>query len=121
VNLLIYLVDQLLRGCQSADNQFQALQNQATESFSVYGSQLSGSTGFWCLEDFCSSLYQLFYKLLIFGLLADSSLLFLFVLNFRMFLSVDFIYTLFTLVLLRNQGGIFYYYGLSILFYPLSF
>jgi hypothetical protein len=40
VNLLIYLVDQLLRGCQSADNQFQALQNQATESFSVYGSQL---------------------------------------------------------------------------------
>jgi hypothetical protein len=25
VNLLIYLADQLLRGCQSVDNQFQAL------------------------------------------------------------------------------------------------
>jgi hypothetical protein len=31
VNLLIYLADQLLRGCQSADNQFQALQNQEIE------------------------------------------------------------------------------------------
>jgi hypothetical protein len=40
VNLLIYLADQLLRGCQSADNQFQALQNQATEGFSVYSSRL---------------------------------------------------------------------------------
>jgi len=40
VNLLIYLADQLLRGCQSADNQFQAFQNQATEGFSVYSSQL---------------------------------------------------------------------------------
>jgi hypothetical protein len=40
VNLLIYLVDQLLRGCQSVDNQFQALQNQETEGFSVHGSQL---------------------------------------------------------------------------------
>jgi hypothetical protein len=33
VNLLIYLADQLLRGCQSADNQFQALQNQEIEGF----------------------------------------------------------------------------------------
>jgi hypothetical protein len=40
VNLLIYLADQLLRGCQSADNQVQALQNQATESFSVHGSRV---------------------------------------------------------------------------------
>jgi hypothetical protein len=40
VNLLIYLADQLLRGCQSADNQFQALQNQEIVGFSVYGSQL---------------------------------------------------------------------------------
>jgi hypothetical protein len=40
VNLLIYLVDQLLRGCQSANNLFQALQNQATKGFSVYGSRL---------------------------------------------------------------------------------
>jgi hypothetical protein len=40
VNLLIYLADQLLKGCQSADNQFQALQNQDIEDFSVHGSQL---------------------------------------------------------------------------------
>jgi hypothetical protein len=41
VNLLNYLADQLLRGCQSADNQFQALQNQEIEGFSVHVSQLS--------------------------------------------------------------------------------
>jgi hypothetical protein len=40
VNLLSYLTDQLLRGCQSADNQFQALQNQEIEDFSVHGSRL---------------------------------------------------------------------------------
>jgi len=40
VNLLIYLADQLLRGCQSADNQVQALQYQVTEGFSVHGSRL---------------------------------------------------------------------------------
>jgi hypothetical protein len=40
VNLLIYLIDQLLRGCQSADNQVQALQNKETEGFSVHGSRL---------------------------------------------------------------------------------
>jgi hypothetical protein len=39
VNLFIYLVDQLLRGCQSADSQFQALQNQEIEG-SVHGSRL---------------------------------------------------------------------------------
>jgi hypothetical protein len=40
VNLLIYLAEQLLRGCQSTDNQFQALQNQEIEDFSVHGSRL---------------------------------------------------------------------------------
>jgi hypothetical protein len=40
VNLLIYLADQLLRGCQSTNNQFQALQNQEIEDFSVHGSLL---------------------------------------------------------------------------------
>jgi hypothetical protein len=40
VKLLIYLADQLLKRCQSADNQFQALQNQEIEGFSVYGSRL---------------------------------------------------------------------------------
>jgi hypothetical protein len=39
VNLLIYLADQLLRGCQSVDNQFQALQNQEIEDFLVHGSR----------------------------------------------------------------------------------
>jgi hypothetical protein len=39
VNLLIYLVGQLLRGCQSTDNQFQALQNLATKSFPVHDSR----------------------------------------------------------------------------------
>jgi hypothetical protein len=39
-NLLFYLADQLLKGCQSTDNQIQALQNQATEGFSVHGSRL---------------------------------------------------------------------------------
>jgi hypothetical protein len=40
VNLLIYLANQFLRGCQSTNNQFQALQNQVTKGFSVYGSRL---------------------------------------------------------------------------------
>jgi hypothetical protein len=40
VNLLSYLADQLLRGCQSADNQVQALQNQEIEDLSVHGSRL---------------------------------------------------------------------------------
>jgi hypothetical protein len=40
VNLLFYLADQLLRRCQSVDNQVQALQNQATKGFLVHGSRL---------------------------------------------------------------------------------
>jgi hypothetical protein len=40
VTLVSYLADQLLRGCQFADNQFQALQNQEVEGFSVRGSGL---------------------------------------------------------------------------------
>jgi len=40
VNLLIYLADQLLKGYQSADNQFQALQNQEIIGFLVHGSRL---------------------------------------------------------------------------------
>jgi hypothetical protein len=40
VTLLIYLAYQLLRGCQSTDNQGRALQNQEIEDFSVHGSQL---------------------------------------------------------------------------------
>jgi hypothetical protein len=33
MNLLIYLADEVIRGFQSIDNQFQALQNQAIEGF----------------------------------------------------------------------------------------
>jgi hypothetical protein len=40
VNVLFYLANWLLRGYQSADNQVQALQNQAIEGFPVHGSQL---------------------------------------------------------------------------------
>jgi hypothetical protein len=41
LNLHSYLADQLLRGCQSTDNQFQALQNQEFEVFPIHGSRLS--------------------------------------------------------------------------------
>jgi hypothetical protein len=41
VNLLSYLANQLLRGCQFADNQVQALQNQEIEDLLVHGSRLS--------------------------------------------------------------------------------
>jgi hypothetical protein len=40
VNPLSYLADQLLRGCQFAYKQVQALQCQVTEGFSVHGSRL---------------------------------------------------------------------------------
>jgi len=40
VNLLIYLAGQLLRGCQSTDNQFQPMKNQEIEDFSIHGSRL---------------------------------------------------------------------------------
>lgn len=40
MNLLSYFADQLLRGCQSADNQFQTSQNREIEDFSVHGSRL---------------------------------------------------------------------------------
>jgi hypothetical protein len=107
------------------------LQNQAIKNFSVYGSRLLE------LEVEVAQI-QLFVRIslhhllsvdqqdlvlggflfLSFGPLPDSSLLFLFVLDFRTFLSVDFIYTLFTLVLLKHQGRVFYYCGLSILCLP---
>jgi hypothetical protein len=110
VNLLSYLADKLLRGCQYADNQFQALQNQKIEDFSVHGSRLPELEAeviqiqlliwfalrylisrIWYLEDFCSSLSGHLQTFLYFPI----------VLDFRKFLSVDII-TLFTLVLLRH-------------------
>jgi hypothetical protein len=109
VNLLIYLAYQLLKKCQSADNQVQALQNQETEGFSVHGSRLPELEAevvqiqllrislrylisrIWYLEDFCSSLLGHLQTFLYFPI----------VLDFRKFLSVDII-TLVTLVLLRH-------------------
>jgi len=113
VTLLSYLADQLLRGCQYADNHFQALQNQEIEGFSVHGSRLPD------LEAEVVKI-QLFIRFALRYLILvdqqDSVLggfLFLFlghlqmflyfpnVLDFRTFLSVDII-TPFTLVLLRH-------------------
>jgi len=122
VNLLIYLADQLLRGCQSADNQFQALQNQEIEDFSVHGSWLLE------LEAEVVQIQHFIWKislrylisvdqqdLVLGGFFFCSSLLghlqtlpyFPIVLDFRMFLSVDII-TLFTLVLMRHLGGVIF-------------
>lgn len=87
VNLLIYLADQLTRRFQFVDNQFQALQTQVIEgvqSLHSWLQELEANVAqiqpivrislhhlvqwisrIWCFEDFCSSLYQLFYKLMI--------------------------------------------------------
>jgi hypothetical protein len=113
VTLLSYLADQLLRGCQSADNQFQALQNQEIEGFSFRGSRLPE------LEAEVVQI-QLFIRFALRYLISMDQqdlvlggFLFLFLghlqtflyfpilLDFRTFLSVDII-TPFTLVLLRH-------------------
>jgi hypothetical protein len=113
VNLLIYLADQLLRGCQSTNNQVQALQNQATECFSVHGSRLPKleaevvqiqplriSLCYLISVDQQDLVLGGFMFLSFFGPLADFSLFSYFGI-LRSFLSVDII-TLFTLVLLRH-------------------
>jgi hypothetical protein len=113
VNLLIYLADQLLRGCESADNQFQALQNQVTEGFSVYGSRLSEleakvaqiqlfvrtSLHLLLLVDQQDLVLGRFLFLSLSVVLQTSNLLghfqtllyFSYFLDFRMFLSVDYL------------------------------
>jgi hypothetical protein len=103
----------MLRGCQFADNQFQALQNQEIEDLSVHGSRLLELqiqplrislrylisriwySRIWYLEDLCSSLLGHLQTFLYFPI----------VLDFRNFMSMDII-TLFTLVLLRLLGGV---------------
>jgi hypothetical protein len=113
VNLLIYLPDQLLRGCRSADNQFSSLQNQEIKGCSVHGSRLPE------LEVEVAQIQLLIrislcylhsvdqqdlilegFMFLAFGPLADFSL-FSYCFGFYNFLFVDYI-TLFTLVLLRS-------------------
>jgi hypothetical protein len=130
VNLLIYLADQLLRGCQSADNQFQALQNQKIEGFSVHGSRLPKleaevvQVQLFIRISLCylisvdqQDLVLRGFLFLSFGPLADSSL-FSYCFGFQRRFCLWILYTLFTLVLLRHQGGVFCYCGLSILCLP---
>jgi hypothetical protein len=127
VNLLIYLADQLLRGCQSTNNQFQALQNQETEGFSVHGSRLPQlkievvqiklfiriSLRYLISVDQWDSVLGGFFVPLFWATCRLFSIFLLFWIIERFCLWI--LYTLFTLILLRHQGGVFYYYGLSIL------
>jgi len=128
VNLLRYLVDQLLRGCQFADNQFQALQNQEIEDFSVHRSQLPELEAevvqiHLFIQISLRYLISVDQQDLVFGgflfLWATCSLFSIFLL-FRILecFCVWILYTLFTLVLFRHQGGVFYYCGLFKLCLP---
>jgi hypothetical protein len=126
VNILIYLADQLFRGCQSADNQFQALQNQEIEDFSIHGSRLPEleaevveiqlfkriSLRYLISVDQQDLVLGGFFCFSLLGHL-QAHLYFPIVLDFRTFFSVDII-TLFTLILLRHLGRVifgFYYYS----------
>jgi hypothetical protein len=126
VNILIYLADQLFRGCQSADNQFQALQNQEIEDFSIHGSRLPEleaevveiqlfkriSLRYLISVDQQDLVLGGFFCFSLLGHL-QTHLYFPIVLDFRTFFSVDII-TLFTLILLRHLGRVifgFYYYS----------
>jgi hypothetical protein len=130
VNLLIYLADQLLRGCQSADNQVQALQNQATAGFSVRGSRLPELEAevvqiqlfIWISLCYLISVDQrdLVLEGFLFLSFGPCRLFSIFLLFWflKSFLSVDII-TLFTLVLLKHQGGVLYCAVLVILCFTL--
>jgi hypothetical protein len=113
VNLLFYLADQLLRGCQSADNQVQALQNQVTEGFLVHGSRLPElEAEVIQIQPFVRiSLHYLIsvdqqdlvlggFLVLSFGPLVESFIFLLFWILESFCLWI--LYTLFTLVLLRH-------------------
>jgi len=132
VNLLSYLADQLLRGCQSVDNQFQALQNQEIEYFLVHGSRLpeleaevvqiqifirislryliSVDQPDLVLEDFCSSLLGLLQTLLYFPI----------VLDFRMFFVCGYYYSVYPCTSETLRGSNCCVVFLITLFYPLS-
>jgi hypothetical protein len=119
VNLLFYLADQLLRGCQSADNQVQALQKSsdwrffspwfpASEARSWSSTNPAFCTAFSPLLDFsgseefgiwriCVPLFWATYK--------QFSIFLLFWILKRFCLWI--FYTLFTLDLLRHQRGYF--------------
>jgi len=108
VNLLFYSADQLLRGCQSADHQVQALQNQATEGFPVHGSRLPDleaevvqiqpfvqlSPRYLISVDQWDSVLGGFFCSSLLGHL-KTLLYFPFVLDYKTFLSVDFIYSVY--------------------------
>jgi len=92
---------QLLRGCQSADNQFQTLQNQEIEGFSVRGSWLPELKA----EVVQIQLLRISLRYLISvdqqDLVLGGFLFLSFWAIFRTFLSMNLI-TPFTLVLLRH-------------------
>lgn len=119
VNPLIYLADQLLRGCQSVDNQFQALQNQEIEDFSVHGSKLPDlEAEVVQIQLFIRiSLHYLIsvdqqdlvlgeFLFLSFGLLADSSL-FSYCFGFQNNFVCGYYYSIYP-VLLRHLGGVIF-------------
>jgi hypothetical protein len=128
VNLLIYLADQLLRGCQSADNQVQALQNQATESFLVHGSRVSElEAEVVQIQHFIR--ISLHYLILVdqqdlilggflFPLLGHLQTLLYFpiVLDFKTFLSVDFVYSVYPCTVETSRGSILLLWSFYILF-----
>jgi len=115
------------------------LQNQAIEDFSVYGTRhqeleakvallqlivrlsptfaFSGSVGFGTWRIFVPSSISCFTNCWLFGLLADTSLLSLLLLDFRTF-CLWILYTFFTLFLFRHQEGVFYSCRFSILCLP---
>jgi hypothetical protein len=121
----------LLRGCQYADNQVQALQNQMIEGFSVHVSWLSEleakvvqiqsfvriSLRYLISVDQRDSILGGFFCSSLLGHL-QTLLNFPFVLDYRTFLSVDVI-TLFTLVLLRHLRGVIYVWFFSLLCFTL--
>jgi hypothetical protein len=119
VNLLIYLADQLLRGCQSADNQFQALQNQATE---VYFSLWFPASGARSLSSTNPAFCTDFSPLLAFSGSAEFGTWRIFVplfwatcrlfsiipivLDFRTFLFVNFLYSVYPCPVETSRGSI---------------
>jgi hypothetical protein len=129
VNLLIYLADQLLRRCQSADNQVQALQNQATEGFSVHGSRLPdlevevvktlpfvrlSLRSLISVDQRDSVLKGLFCSSLVGHL--QTLIFFPFVLDYRTFLSVDFIYSVYPCPVETSMGSILLLWSFYTLF-----
>jgi len=129
VNFLIYLANQLLKGCQSADNQFQALENQEIEGFSVHGSLLPELEAkvlqiqffIWISLRYSISVDQ--RDSVLGGLFSSSLVGYLqtllsvpFVLDYRTFLSMDFIYYVYPCPVETSRGSILLLWSFYTLF-----